>query len=116
MTRFQGDLRDMDEIIQGISNVQTEHRVRTEKSKGFLPQKHCVAKYLLDECACFKYSEKEVSKQLVGTGLFDFCFLRFQLLVITKKCHSYAVVKAMKGLIKSLTSVECNLNILDLLL
>lgn len=58
-----------------------------------------MAKYLLDECACFKYSEKEVSKQPVGTGLFDFCFLRFQLSVITKKCHS--VVKAIKGLIKS---------------
>lgn len=38
MTRFQGDLRDMDEIIQGISNVQTEHRVGTEKSKGFYPK------------------------------------------------------------------------------
>lgn len=55
MTRFQGDLKDMDKIIQGISNVQIEHRVGTKKSKGFLTQKHCVAKYLLDKCDFFLY-------------------------------------------------------------
>lgn len=59
MTRFQDDLRDMDKKIQGILNVQTERRVGTKKKKGFLPQKHCVAKYLSDKCDFFKYILKK---------------------------------------------------------
>lgn len=46
MARLQGNLKDIDKINQGISNLQIEHRVGAKTSKGFLPQKHCVAKFI----------------------------------------------------------------------
>lgn len=89
--------------------MQIEHRVGAKKSKGFLPQKYYVAKYLTDNCDFFLYAEK-VSKQPVGTGLLYFFYLRSQLLIITKEVIPILWLKQCRvHLNPNYTSVECNL-------